>query len=121
MIDSDMIRENYASMTDEQLIYLAKEDSYGLTDEALVLLKEEFARRNLDMHVFMAAEPQQFTEENREPIEGFYNPTTSAEDSLLGRNYLSIKNPVLEQELAENEKKILDNLTEEDLNKLIKK
>lgn len=108
-------------MTDEQLIYLAREDSRDLTPEAIVLLKEEFARRNLDMNVFIPVEKQKLDEEEREQIEGFYNPATGAEDALLGRNYMSIKNPAQEKELAENEKKFMANLSEEELQQLIRK
>jgi hypothetical protein len=121
MIDINIIREKYASMTDEQLIHLATNDSDGLTNEAIAILKQEFASRNLGMDVFIPVVKEQADEEEREPVAGFYNPATSAEDALLGRNYLAIKNPAKEMELAENKEKFLANLTEEDLLTLIKK
>jgi hypothetical protein len=122
MIDINIIKEKYASMTDEQLIHLATNDSDGLTYEAIAILKQEFISRNLDMDVFIpVAKEQAEEEEEREPIAGFYNPATSAEDALLGRNYLSIKNPAQEMQLAEHKEKFMANLTEEELLALIKK
>lgn len=110
-------------MSDAQLLHLASEDRKGLTDEALMLLKEEFAKRSLDVSVLdpieMDKEPQR--EEDREPIAGFYNPSTSAEDALLGRNYLSIKNPAQEATMAESQQRFVNSLNPDDIRILIKK
>ncbi|MDP4262370.1 MAG: hypothetical protein Q8941_07545 [Bacteroidota bacterium] len=123
MTDPDIIREKYASMHDGQLILLAREDSHDLTDEAMVMLNEEFARRNLDLNAFLPVEKEQTQEEaeQREPVAGFYNPATNTDDAIMGRNYQAIKNPAREAALAENEKKFMANLTEENLQLLIKK
>jgi len=121
MFDINIIREKYASMTDEQLLYLVKDDSQDLTDEALAILKQEFAKRNLDISVFTPVERDQTNEEEREPIPGFYNPASGADDAILGRNYLHIKNPSEEKERAENEKKFAANLTTEEIQKLVDK
>lgn len=121
MIDINIIREKYVSLTDEQLIHLAAKDSNGLTDEAIAILKQEFVSRNLDMDVFIPVVKEEADEEEREPIAGFYNPATGAEDVLLGRNYLAIKNPAQEMQLAEHKEKFMADLTEEQLLTLIKK
>ena len=119
MIDLTIIRDKYASMTDEELLYLAREDRQGLTTEATDLLKQEFTRRCLDSSVFYPTEQQQDDDEEREPVEGFYNPSTGADDAILGRTYINMKNPATEQ-LADEEKKPVANLPESHLEKLIK-
>ena len=53
MPDVDIIRDNYASMPDEKLILIAKEDSPDLTDEAFVILNAEFAKRRLDINAYL--------------------------------------------------------------------
>ncbi len=83
MIDINIIRDKYASMTDEQLIHLAKEGSKDLTDEALLILKQEFARRNLSTGAFEPVEKEQSDLEEREPVPGFYNPATHTDDIML--------------------------------------
>ena len=121
MIDPAIIREKYASMTDEQLVYLAREDSNGLTDEALAILKQEFEKRHLDRSVFEPLPKDQAEDEEREPIPGFYNPATSADDALMGRNYLRIGNPAEEENLAQAEQQSMTGLSTEEIQRLIYK
>src|SRR5580692_4505073 len=52
MIDTALIRENYARMSDEQLIHLAKTEGDTLTQEALSILQHEFIHRRMDMSIF---------------------------------------------------------------------
>jgi len=52
MINPAIIRENYAQMTDEQLMHLAQTEGQDLTSEALSALHDEFLSRNLDTSVF---------------------------------------------------------------------
>jgi hypothetical protein len=117
MIDPAIIREKYSSMTDEQLVHLAKEDSNGLTEEALAILKQEFEKRHLDPNAFIPMQNNEpdTDEEEREPIAGFYNPATSAEDALLGRHYLQIKNPAEEESLAKAEQASMVQLSTEEI------
>lgn len=56
MIDTAMIRENYANMQDGQLIAIANQDGHVLTPEAFQILREEFKKRNLDYSHIESAE-----------------------------------------------------------------
>lgn len=56
MIDLSLIKENYARMSDEQLISLANNEGDELTSESLNLLHEEFLKRNLNTDVFGVVE-----------------------------------------------------------------
>jgi multidrug transporter EmrE-like cation transporter len=56
MIDSNSIKEKYASMTDIELISFANEEGHQLTSDGLLLLKEEFLSRKLDDHIIEAIE-----------------------------------------------------------------
>ncbi len=51
----DLVKHQYASMTDGQLVYLAK-GSDDLTYEAFLILKKEFRKRNLDKEIIKKAE-----------------------------------------------------------------
>ena len=124
MIDLDIIRDNYASMPDEKLILLAREDSHDLTDEALALLKQEFSKRRLDMSVFSITEQEETDEEEREPIEGSFNPATNTDTSIQGLAYQEMMYPTdkeKEKQLSENKEAFLAKLTTEDIYSLIKK
>ena len=122
MIDLDLIRDNYASMSDEQLIFLAKNEIDGLTDEALVLLKQEFLKRNVDIDVFINVEKEQSIEEDREPIEGAFNPHGNADNAMFGLSYQDMMYPPGKaKELNENKEAFLEKLTEQDIRSLIKK
>lgn len=75
MFDPEIIREHYASMYDEELIELAKTESAELTDEALVILKEEFRRRGISPAIIDTGkeskpgiEPEAEVETEQEPI-----------------------------------------------------
>lgn len=122
MFDLDIIRDNYASMPDEKLILLAKEERQELTDEALSLLKEEFSKRCLNMDVFANEVEKQPTTEQREPVEGSFNPVSTTDDAILGLSYQDMMYPPDKQkELNENKDAFMAKLGEEDINNLIKK
>jgi len=63
MLDASIIRQRYLSMSDDQLIALAKNEGYQLTPEAFELMREEFARRNLDFAPLETAEQEKTTKE----------------------------------------------------------
>jgi hypothetical protein len=48
-IDIQMVRERYQRMTDEELIRIATHDAFGLTPEALEVVKAEIRKRNLQL------------------------------------------------------------------------
>ncbi len=52
MVNKSMISLNYARMTDDQLLNLARAEGETLTGDALALLQQEFIKRNLDTAVF---------------------------------------------------------------------
>lgn len=56
MIDLSLIKENYARMSNEQLISLANNEGDELTPESLNLLQEEFLKRDLNTDVFGVVE-----------------------------------------------------------------
>ncbi|UAY52346.1 hypothetical protein [Ferruginibacter albus] len=56
MIDILSVKETYSKMLDTQLINLAVEDGHTLPPQALLALKEEFAKRNLDQAYIESAE-----------------------------------------------------------------
>jgi hypothetical protein len=122
MFDLDIIRDNYASMPDEKLILLAKEEKQELTAEALALLKEEFSKRCLSMDVFATTVEMQPAAEQREPVEGSFNPVSTMDDAILGLSYQDMMYPPdKEKELNENKEAFMAKLGEEDINILIKK
>jgi hypothetical protein len=51
-VDHKIIIRNYASLSDQQLVELAKRNGELLTQEALQLLSDEFTRRRLPKDVF---------------------------------------------------------------------
>lgn len=48
MINKALVAEKYASMPDSELIFFAKNEGHQLTEESILLLKNEFIVRNLD-------------------------------------------------------------------------
>jgi len=87
----------------------------------LLMLKQEFARRNLSMDIFDPIENEQTEWKEREPMPGFYNPATHADDMILGRYYTSFKDPALENGSEENKTNFTSSMTQDDLKNLIKK
>jgi len=59
MIDASIIQQRYLSMSDEQLIAFALNEGHQITFDAFQLLREEFARRNMDFA------PLETSEENK--------------------------------------------------------
>ncbi|HLK29938.1 MAG TPA: hypothetical protein VKT28_15265 [Puia sp.] len=58
-IDIEFVREYYQKMTDQEITRVLTQDSKGLTSDALKIVKEEIARRNLDSEILSAVEAQQ--------------------------------------------------------------
>jgi len=56
MMDLNLVRDNYASMSNNELIELAKKDGASLSKEAFTILKEEFSKRKLDTSSFLRIE-----------------------------------------------------------------
>ena len=110
MIDLESIRNYYASMPDEMLLQLAKEDRDSLTDEALMILKKEFRLRGLSIFAFEARKEPEIEEEST-PIEGFNNTSSSADNSMMGLSYQEMMYQNKEQELATSKESFLSNLS----------
>ncbi|MGF2411827.1 hypothetical protein [Ferruginibacter sp.] len=70
MIDTAVIKDNYASMLDTQLIAIAKNDGHDLTPVAFAILKQEFKKRDLDYSFIEAAEENKIVQ-HQEKIEQF--------------------------------------------------
>jgi hypothetical protein len=60
-LDISFVEEMYRSMSDEELIRVATQDAYGLTPEAMEVVKNEIARRNLDSGISKGVEAQNKT------------------------------------------------------------
>jgi hypothetical protein len=57
-LDPQFIRETYQKMPDSELVRVATEDAYCLTEEAYQIIKEEIARRNLSPDIQKGVEAQ---------------------------------------------------------------
>jgi len=122
MIDLDLIRHKYASMSDASLISLAKDESRDLTDEALVLLKQEFSKRNLNLDDFINHEKEQAVEEESDLTEPAFTSNNNADNAMLGLSYQEMMYPPdKSKELNQNKEVFLEKLTEQDILGLIKK
>jgi hypothetical protein len=51
MISLNVIKEQYARMTNDELMHFAKNESQRLTIDSFGLLLEEFQTRNLDISI----------------------------------------------------------------------
>jgi hypothetical protein len=60
-IDIQFVRETYKKLTDQELIRVVTQDAYGLTPEALEVVKEEIKSRNLDPNIIKGLDAQQKT------------------------------------------------------------
>lgn len=56
--DLQMVRDNYARMSDEELVQTATQNAHNLTQEAQAILKDELRNRNIDTAVIKAVEKQ---------------------------------------------------------------
>ena len=52
MFDLELVKMRYARMENEELLYLAHHNHYGLSTEAISALYKEFLKRDLDISVF---------------------------------------------------------------------
>jgi hypothetical protein len=118
MNNLDLIRDNYASMPVEKLITIAKEDSPDLTEEALSLLKQEFASRNLNIETYLPINQELQEEENSVPK--MYDFAKGADKPMIGLSYQDMMYPINEKEVIEKEN-LLTQLTAKDLEQLIEK
>jgi hypothetical protein len=60
-IDIKFVQERYQSMTDDELIRTATQDAYGLTPEAMEIVKAEIKKRGLDENIAKGVEAQNKT------------------------------------------------------------
>ena len=60
-LDLQFVRETYAKMPDQELIRIATQDMSGLTEEALVVVREELKRRKLDTNISKGIDAQRKT------------------------------------------------------------
>lgn len=58
-IDPEFIRETYQRMSDEELVRVATQDAFGLTEETYEIIKDEILRRNLSPNIQRGVEAQQ--------------------------------------------------------------
>lgn len=57
-IDISFVQERYQRMTDDELIRVATQDAYGLTAEAMEVVKAEIIKRGLDENIIKGVEAQ---------------------------------------------------------------
>src|SRR5262245_25062219 len=69
-LDKEFIRESYAKRSNQELQRIISQDAHGLTPEAVEVIKEELARRNMDPTLvnIVAAQNKTYT---REEIDEF--------------------------------------------------
>ena len=60
-IDISFVQERYQRMTDDELIRTATQDAYGLTPEAMEIVKAEIKKRRLDKNISKGVEAQNKT------------------------------------------------------------
>jgi hypothetical protein len=60
-IDIRFVQERYQKMSDEELTRIATQDAYGLTPEAIEVVKAEIQKRGLDENIANAIEAQNKT------------------------------------------------------------
>jgi hypothetical protein len=57
-IDIKYVQETYQRMSDEELVRTATQNAYGLTSEAMEVVKEEIRKRGLSENIIKAVEAQ---------------------------------------------------------------
>lgn len=63
-LDIEFVRQHYQKMSNDDLIRTATTDAYGLTPEAMEVVKEEILKRNLDQNIIKGLEAQNKTYPN---------------------------------------------------------
>lgn len=101
MSDLDMIRENYARMSDGQLQHLAQHEGAGLTEDALKLLRYEFNLRQLDTAVFDTIDAAKQPEKDQSVQETSPGQETTSTGDLLGYLWVEKENGRTNAELLE--------------------
>jgi len=69
-IDIGFVQETYQRMSDQDLIRVATQDAYGLTPEAMEVVKAEIKKRNLDENFNKGLDAQNQTY-TREEIDAY--------------------------------------------------
>jgi len=82
MIDISLIEENYSNMSDQQLLNLANLEGQELTPEALEVLKKEFLKRRLDIHVYNAIGERNLIQQHQNIQEAKENVSTEFTKTL---------------------------------------
>src|SRR5437867_2874948 len=60
-IDIKFVQERYQRMSDDELIRIVTQDAYGLTPEAMEVVKAEIQKRGLDENIAKGVEAQNKT------------------------------------------------------------
>ena len=60
-LDIQFVRETYQRMSDEELIRIATKDAFGLTPEAMEVVKVEVEKRGLNENIAKGIEAQNKT------------------------------------------------------------
>lgn len=69
-IDIRFVQETYQRMSDEELIRIATQDAYGLTPEAMAVVKTEIQKRGLDPNIAKGMQAQNKTYTTEE-VDGY--------------------------------------------------
>jgi len=76
-IDKQFVQEYYGGLTDEEIVRVLSQNAHGLTPDALNIVKEEIARRNLGSEIISIVDAQQQTFEYDSKI---YDPEAAPVD-----------------------------------------
>src|SRR5690242_14249347 len=82
-IDIKFIQERYQRMSDEELIRIATQDAYGLTPEAMEVVKAEIQKRGLDENISKGLEAQN-KEYTIEDVDAYCDIVSSLSCPLCG-------------------------------------
>lgn len=108
MIDINAVKKNFSNMLDNQLINIAIQDGHTLEPEALLVLINEFKKRNLE-YAYIESIEQRKLQIHQQEIEKIKESTDEKYDELLW-NYI-----LTEKENSKSEMQILGGLMERGL------
>lgn len=84
MVDSGIIKEAYASLSDDQLIAIAKKDGAVITYEAFVILKREYSKRKLDPAIISEIEQIRLEQSKEKVLSNF-----KREENIISNKFWS--------------------------------
>jgi hypothetical protein len=109
MIDVELIKTSYSQMADEQLIFLARNESASISQEAFIVLKRELRKRNLSAEIITEAEKTREAKHREKIINNLEQEFSKATNKLWneifemkaqGRSNLEIKEFLLNEGLT---------------------